>query len=76
MSDVSATTTTRRTGRVKFFDSRKGWGYIKPDDGSNDVFISVNQLPKDCKSLTPDQPCSYEQDTGKKGIFAKELRLL
>lgn len=75
MSDIS-TSEGRQTGQVKFFDSRKGFGFIKPDDGSRDVFISLNALPKDCTALTPDQRCSYAVSDGKKGPFAKELSLL
>ena len=61
-----------QTGRVKFFDSRKGFGFIKPDDGTRDVFVSVNNVPK-AGSLTPDQKVSYEVTEGKKGPFATNL---
>jgi CspA family cold shock protein len=64
------------TGKVKFFDSRKGFGFICPDDGGKDVFISVSNLPKDCKTLPPDQRCSFVVDNGKKGTYAKDIQLL
>jgi cold shock protein len=59
-------------GRVKFFNSRKGFGFIAPDDGSRDVFVSVNVLPRGT-SLVPDQRVSYRLATGKKGPNAKDV---
>jgi CspA family cold shock protein len=65
-------------GRVKFYDSRKGFGFIKPDDGSRDVFLSIKVLPKGCLVLTPDQAVKYVLGEGKngKGPAAEELVLL
>ena len=68
--------TDRMFGRVKFFDVRKGFGFIKPDDGTRDVFISVNNLPKGLAPLTPDQRVQYVLAEGKKGPFASELVVL
>jgi CspA family cold shock protein len=58
-------TSVRHTGVVKFFDSRKGFGFIKPDDGSRDVFIGINNLPKGVDSLPTDQRCAYSIREGK-----------
>jgi CspA family cold shock protein len=55
----------RHTGKVKFFDTRKGFGFIKPDDGSRDVFIGLNNLPKGVDSLATDQRCAYSINIGK-----------
>jgi CspA family cold shock protein len=66
----------RKTGQVKFFDVRKGFGFIKPDDGSKDVFLSLNRLPKNTTGLLPDTRCSFIAAEGKKGLYAKEFVLL
>lgn len=55
------------TGKVKFFDSRKGFGFIKPDDGSRDVFLSVNVIPKSLVTLHPDTRCRFQVVEGKRG---------
>lgn len=72
MSDNSK----RYTGKVKFYNSQKGFGFIKPDDGSQDIFIGQKSLPKGIDTLMPDQRVSYETKAAKKGPAADKLALL
>jgi CspA family cold shock protein len=49
------------TGTVKWFNAQKGFGFIKPDDGSNDVFVHISAVERAGMSqLNEGQKLSYE----------------
>lgn len=49
------------TGTVKWFNSTKGYGFIQPDNGGQDVFVHISAVERSgMSSLTDGQKVSYE----------------
>jgi len=64
-------------GKVKWFNEAKGFGFIAPQDGSDDVFVHYSAiLGTGFKTLEEGQPVSYEPVSGPKGWSAKDVSLL
>jgi CspA family cold shock protein len=56
------------TGKVKFFNANKGFGFIEPEDGSKDAFVHVTALERaGITSLVEGQKVSYELEAGRDG---------
>jgi CspA family cold shock protein len=56
------------TGKVKWFNAQKGFGFIQPDDGSKDVFVHISAVERaGIGSLNEGQKISYDiqQERGK-----------
>jgi len=48
-------------GKVKFFNTQKGFGFIQPDDGSRDVFVHISAVEKaGMGTLNEGDKVSYE----------------
>ena len=63
------------TGKVRWFNAGKGYGFIAPDDGSKDVFVHFSAIQKDgYKSLTADEAVEFEVTQGSKGPQAANVR--
>lgn len=60
-------------GTVKFFNNTKGFGFIKPDDSDQDVFVHSSGLIDEIKE---DDKVSFDTETGPKGINAVNVRLV
>ena len=61
------------TGSVKWFNSSKGFGFIEPEDGSNDVFVHISAVERaGLSSLNDGQKVSYELEAGKNGKSSAE----
>ncbi len=64
-------------GRIKFFDEAKGFGFIIPDDESQDVFFSTRALERSgVDSVEPDQRVRMSMRAGQKGPLADSLELI
>jgi len=56
------------TGTVKWFNVRKGYCFIQPDDGSRDVFVHISAVERSgIGSLHEGQKLSYEVERGQQG---------
>ena len=63
-----------REGTVKWFDSEKGFGFISPDDGSEDVFIHDTGIAgSGFKSLEEGEKVTYEVTQGRNGLQAANV---
>lgn len=59
------------TGTVKWFNATKGYGFIEPDEGGNDVFVHISAVQKaGMDSLNEGQKISYELEPGRNGKTA------
>ena len=62
------------TGTVKWFDSGKGFGFINPDDGGNDLFVHHSEIKTEgYASLDEGQKVDFEVGEGKKGPCATNV---
>jgi CspA family cold shock protein len=60
-----------KTGVVKFFNMSKGFGFIKPDDGSEDVFVHQNGL---VDQISDNDRVSFNVEKGPKGFSATNVK--
>lgn len=66
-----------QTGVVKFFNSKKGFGFITPDGGDADLFVHFSEIQMDgYKALKDGQRVSFVATKGPKGEQATNVQAL
>ena len=64
-----------KTGTVKFFSAKKGYGFITPDDGSDEVFVHYSVIDADgYRKFEDNDRVEYEAEQGGKGYHATVAR--
>ena len=61
-----------QTGTVKFFNEGKGFGFIKPDDGGEDIFVHVSGT---IDQIRENDKVKFAVERGKKGLNATNVEL-
>lgn len=65
------------TGTVKWFNDAKGFGFITPDKGGEDVFAHFSEIQSNgFKSLAENQRVQFEMKRGPKGLQAAAIRAI
>lgn len=60
------------TGTVKFFNNGKGFGFIKPDDGGEDLFVHVSGT---IDQIQENDKVEFDVERGKKGLNAVNVKM-
>jgi cold shock protein len=66
----------RQSGTIKFYNSQKGYGFIKPDDGGKDVFVHVTAVERaGINNLDEGARISFETEPDKRSKGPKAVNL-
>ncbi|MBK8459056.1 MAG: cold-shock protein [Micropruina sp.] len=64
------------TGRVRYYDAEKGFGFLSKDEGGEDVYVRAAALPEGVTSLKRGQKVEFGVIDGKRGEQALSIHLL
>lgn len=65
-----------QSGTIKFFNSEKGWGFIRPADGGKDIFVHITAVEQaGLTALNEGQKLTFEIEPDKKGKGPKAVNL-
>ncbi|WP_438721816.1 cold-shock protein [Bartonella rochalimae] len=65
-----------QTGEVKFFNNNKGFGFIKPDNGSTDIFVHISDVQASGLSgLNDAQKVSFDIEPNRRGKGPKAINI-
>ena len=63
------------TGVVKWFNNAKGYGFVTPDEGDQDIFVHFSAIEMDgYRTLKEGQRVQFEVEEGPKGLHALKLQ--
>ncbi len=67
-----------KQGKIKFFDSKKGFGFIAPDEGGEDIFVHRNNVENldSNQGLEDNEAVEFEVEETPKGLSATNVRSL
>jgi CspA family cold shock protein len=64
-------------GEVKWFNNAKGWGFIVPENGGDDIFVHFSAIPgTGYKTLLAGQTVSFDLEKGERGLHATNVTAL
>ena len=64
------------TGIVKFFNTDKGYGFIKPDNGGADIFVHISAVQSSgLTELSENQKVTYDTEPDRRGKGPKAVNL-
>ncbi|WP_421743003.1 cold-shock protein [Cellulomonas sp.] len=63
-------------GTVSWYDGEKGFGFVTPDSGAEDLFVHVRALPAGVSELSEGDRVTYDVGTSEKGLQARNIRLV
>ncbi|KTD21046.1 cold-shock protein [Legionella londiniensis] len=64
-------------GEVKWFNNAKGWGFIVPEGGGDDIFVHFSAIQgAGYKTLIAGQQVSFDLERGERGLHATNVAAL